>query len=382
MPTVINSAAALTSAWLTERLRSAGVLPRGEVTAFAVRANSAFNSNVSHLDVTYSGVAPQAAPRYLLLKCNAKAEWASRAGAREVALYNAVALRPDRADRLPMIVPCFDAAYDETSGDSHLLLEDVSLTHRPALTRDEQLTPGANVPAQADIARAVTVLARWHACWWQHPILGANGAVFAAVAPWCSSIESYERYVGQMRDAWNRLCADNADWLPDQVKVIYANLFHGASRLWHRYDAPRMQNKRNLTLTHGDAYFANFLCPRDGAAGETYLVDWQGPETYRATVDMVNLLATFWTREDRRSGQREMKALRLYHDTLLKQDGPARDYRWEELLLDYCLSILDWLLFTLQDFRDGAGRDYWRLKMSCLVAAYEDWKCGALIPDT
>ena len=144
--------------------------------------------------------------------------------------------------------------------------------------------------------------------------------------------------------------------------------------LWKAETEPRLATFTNLTLTHGDAYFANFLCPRAHHHGPTYLLDWQSPEVYRATGDLVNLCATFWTREQR--AQHEDWLLARYHATLLSHG--VEGYTWDMLVTDYRCSIIDWLLNTLQDRLDGAPRSYWYHKMRCLADAFDDWDCARL----
>ena len=139
---------------------------------------------------------------------------------------------------------------------------------------------------------------------------------------------------------------------------------------------PRLAGFSNLTLTHSDAYLANFLCPREGQTGMTYLIDWQSPELYRGSSDLANMCATFWTRAQRSNGEREQNVLRYYH-RILQQNG-VTGYSWENLLTDYQLSIIDWLLIPLQDCLDGAGKAYWWPKMQCLADAFEDWNCSSL----
>jgi hypothetical protein len=134
-----------------------------------------------------------------------------------------------------------------------------------------------------------------------------------------------------------------------------------------------------MTLTHGDAYFCNFLCPNEPGAGPTYLLDWQSPEVYLAASDLVNLCATFWTPAQRRQDGREDRLLRRYHDRLVA-NGVTR-YTWHDLRRDYRLAVIDWLLVPLQDRADGSPTDYWWPKMQCLAAAFEDLDCAALLAE-
>jgi hypothetical protein len=133
----------------------------------------------------------------------------------------------------------------------------------------------------------------------------------------------------------------------------------------------------HLTLVHGDAYFANFLCPRPPATGPTYLLDWQSPEVDVGGNDLVNLCATFWTSEQRHQGQRELQILRRYYATL--QAHGVSQYSWEDLRTDYQHGLIFWLLMPVQDAADGSHKDYWWPKMQCLVAAFQDWHCEELL---
>ena len=41
--------------------------------------------------------------------------------------------------------------------------------------------------------------------------------------------------------------------------------------------------------------------------------------------------------------------------------------------------LIYWLLVPVQDRYGGAGKAYWWPKMQCLVAAFQDWQCEALL---
>ncbi|MEZ4617977.1 MAG: hypothetical protein R2867_21045 [Caldilineaceae bacterium] len=61
-------------------------------------------------------------PTAFVLKQNEMADWAKAAGAEEVKFYQTVDALPDHP---AITVPCYAAAYDEASGDSYLLLQDL-----------------------------------------------------------------------------------------------------------------------------------------------------------------------------------------------------------------------------------------------------------------
>jgi hypothetical protein len=367
---VISTIEEVTPAWLTVVLRRENVLPQGRVVAIEKQPNSAFNSTVVHLKPTYSVAGASSMPHRLLLKCNLKEAWAVRAGEREVAFYQMVkGLR----DHPPVVVRCYDAAYNATTGDSRILLEDLSESHVIPVNRERQIKLIDNLPSDTHLEQAVDTLARFHAYWWEHPQLGTG---IAQIGSWCRDEEHFAVEIERRRRAWDSLLTHEGDWFPQCLKVLYESILDQMMHLWQTYTHPRLAAFSHLTLTHGDAYLANFLCPHEGQTGASYLIDWQSPEVYRGASDLVTMCTTFWTREQRSERDREHRVLRQYHRTL--QQHGVTGYPWEDLVTDYQLSIMDWLLIPLQDRLDGAGKAYWWPKMACLSDAFEDWNCSNL----
>ncbi len=357
----------VTSHWLTTVLQQAGHLPHGAVTAVAAQASVAFNSRTSFLHLTYSVDAPPDLPTRFVLKQNASADWAKVAGAAEAKFYRLVATLPDHP---PMTIPCYAAAHDETSGDSYLLLQDLSTTHAPPVTRDEQISL-EGVPSKMVIGAVVDTLAQLHAYWWQHPRLTDDTF---AVGYWSRTAERFAQYLAHRRRSWERLSTAEQAWLPAEVRTFYEQLFDHLEPHWARALYPRFQTHENLTLLHGDAYFANFLSPKVGATGRTYLLDWQSPSVDLGAYDLVNLCATFWTSAQRNKLDREMSILQRYHHGLLRHG--VTGYSWEQLLADYRSGLIFWVLMPVQDGADGAAKRYWWPKMQCLIAAFDEWECG------
>jgi hypothetical protein len=216
-------------------------------------------------------------------------------------------------------------------------------------------------------------LALHHAYWWDHPVLGA-GAFEAGY--WSRDAERFALYLQRRRASWEHLLANEAAWLPEDTRELYERVFQGLEAHWQRALEPRFRGRRHLTLVHGDAYFANFLCPV-GPGGPVYLIDWQSGTADLGGYDLANLCATFWTPEHRSAGQREQRILRHYHRTLLAHG--VRDYSWDSLVADYQAGLIFWLLVPLQDCYGGAPREYWCPKMQCLAAAFREWGCEALL---
>src|SRR5947209_6993070 len=168
MTTYIPVGDHITAVWLTAVLREANVLRRGEVMVVENEATHAFNSFTSHLLLRYSADASPGVPTRLVLKRNVQEDWGVEAGADEVKFYSLVMSLQDHP---PVIAPCYAAAYDKESGNSYLLLQDLSATHMPPVTRDQQISIVEGVPSDIYIESVVDTLAHVHAYWWEHPLL-------------------------------------------------------------------------------------------------------------------------------------------------------------------------------------------------------------------
>lgn len=326
--------------WLTAALRRSGVLTQGEVTRVTVRPSGAFNSSTLFVRATYRG-ALAATPTRLVLKRPTAAAWSRAAAAEEVRFYRLLAQRPDHP---PITPPCLGTG--EPDGDPYVLLEDLSRTHVVPVTRDQTIAlRGVVTTRHLDLA--VDTLARLHAYWWT-----------PAMPPFPPA-EPFASMVRRRQQAWLRVRAQ----VPQRARQFYEYVLAQASTV-DTGAGPR-------TLVHGDTYLSNFLVPRTGN-GPAVLLDWQSPTVDIGAIDLANLCATFWTRHPRRA--LEPRVLRRYHETL---DRP--DYPYDQLLADYRIAVLGWLLVPVQDAADGSSPAYWQPKMRCLLEAAEDLKIVELI---
>jgi thiamine kinase-like enzyme len=357
----------ITPEWLTKVLSLSGMLGTGAVTTVEQQPTAAFNSATSRLTLRFTDDVPASVPTHLILKSNIAEEWAREAGAEEVGFYTLVAAL---ADHPRVIAPCYGAVHDESSGQSYLLLRDLSATHRPPVTREQLIGLVEAVPSDSAIAAVVETLADLHAYWWDNPLLHAGQF---PVGYWSRTAERFQAYLEKRTNSWQHLIAREKSRLPEDVRALYQKVLACLPSYWERWLYPRFQASRHLTLVHGDAYFANFLCPQPPNGGPTYLLDWQSPGVDVGAYDLANLCATFWTSAERHENQREEQILRRYHDTL-RAHGVS-GYQWEDLLGDYQLGLIFWLLMPVQDAADGSSYDYWWPKMQCLVAAFRDWRC-------
>lgn len=353
---MITSPQQATPEWLTYTLQNAGILRQGQVKSIGFRANDAFNSVVTHLEVEYSADANADLPKKLILKLNR-----DHNGETEVKFYNLV--KPLSA-QLPMLVNCYLADYDPSTGDTVCLLQDISATHhRPAkLPPDDQLNS------------IIEALAGFHAYWWQHPELGQHPDL-TEVRWWYRDAGFFERHIERRQNEWAKFIGGVGQDFPKELQSLYENALSNLPHLWGTYLAPRIAALQNITLSHGDCYLNQFLCPIE--SGQTHIVDFDSVSANFGPYDLVYLMTTVWTPEQRHKANREMQVLHLYHEIL--QAKGISGYSWENLLTDYRLMISLMIFDPVFDQTNGSRESYWWPKMQCLTGAYQDLYCAALL---
>ena len=360
MTTVIRSVADATPDLLTSLLKAFGVLDDQCVTDVQIRTANALNSTVAHLGLSFDKQRAKA-PAALLLKLNRQG-----VGEEEVAFYK---LATESGGDTSMLVPCVDAAFDAGNGNSHLLLLDVSATHEPVVER-EALLELRGVPSETHLQGVTEALARFHATWWEHPLLDKR-LVTRLTERYRSAPDFETRWAKHQRD-YEAFVEAHGREAPNDLHALYQNALEHHPKLW-RWIQPRVQEMSGLTLTHNDCYLVQFLSPKSGQT-PTYVVDFQTVCTDFAARDLVYLMATFWTREQRQ--MRERGLLEHYHH-LLNAHG-VEGYSLETLFLDYRLMLIDMVFHPVWDTTYGADPGYWQPKLKCLTDAYRDWRCEEL----
>lgn len=328
------------------------------------RANDAFNSRVVHLTVKCES--PDI-PARLIVKLNREGD-----GELEVRYYQLVNAQPTPPTTSPRAVAC---AYDSESGASYLVMQDISETHIvPVLRKDVLALRG--MPTETHLRQMAELTARFHAYWWEHPDLKA-GAL--PVRWWYGDEAQFRAHVARCERDWATFQAKTTTTeLPDEYRAFYSDLLARLPVLWTRYLEPRVTTFQALTVTNGDCYFAQFLCPIDESdtEGRAYLVDFQDASGNLPAFDLVFMFAIFWTVEQRHEDDREMRLLRRYHEVLC--DNGVTNYSWDDLLRDYRVALTLIVFFVVFDAASGASYGYWWPKIQCLVANFRDLDCMAL----
>jgi hypothetical protein len=366
MHNVIASAEQVTPEWLTTVLHEKGYLSRGQVISVQ-KVNHpqhivAFFADISCLEVSYSDRVSELAPRRLFLKVS-KPDlqpadlWMGR---KEVEFYNTIASTMDD----PPLVRCYDAVYAPDTGQSHVLLDDLSETH----FQPEPPLP----PSDLHCKRLMDCLASFHAHWWEHPRLGTDIGELANEA---TSIEGVLRYPYSV-DETEEMFSGFVDFLGDRLPIARRRVYEQVLSAWPFPGLPeRLSERRGLTLVHGDAHVWNFLYPRHPEHDQVYIIDWHEWGISLGTNDLADMIALEWYSE--RRARLEEPLLRRYHDQLLAHG--VEDYDWERCWNDYRLSVIRILFFPVWMHAGGRSSVTWWPMLERVILAFQDLECVNLL---
>ena len=343
--------------WLTQVLTDSGALIAGSVTAFTLRRDERRLSKVGYLELVYSPDAKGACPANLFLKICATDLNGDFLGPSEVNYY---ARDYVGVEGLP-ILTCYDAVYSAELGAYHILLDDVSATHRESHGRMPTLDYGLALAEG---------LARMHALWWGAARLAAGGEPIPTAA-------HIERYVSIARAGLQPMLESCRDEIDSRWEIALFDIFdHHPAKM-----VERTANGNGFTLVHGDANPGNILAPVHGDR-PVYLIDRQPFDwsltTWIGASDIAYMTVHWWEPDVRR--ELEIPILRRYHDHLLANG--VTDYSWEQLLLDYRLSAVQSVYVASEwcRFEDDCAelKWLWLMQLRRAMTAFFDLDCGGL----
>jgi len=349
--------------WLTQALRTGGVLGDQAVSTFRIEplgADRSRTSSLARITVEYDGH-PAGLPDSMFAKFVSRIpdnrEFVAEFGLfrREIELYE------NLGDAIPMNMPrLYFGLAPEGSDVAVILLEEIKAISKAALSAEERLTAG-------EIKLALRDLSKMHAKWWEDQVLDAY--------TWLGTMDSgarrslyqlYDEAWARMRDALEpaltpaevRICSGLSSYLPTLMSEL---------------------NRMPVTLCHGDFHGGNLLWDETGEPRTVWAVDWQIATKGPAIIDVAWFLGTGVTRVDVHLVRRDY--LPEYHSALLAR-GVAH-YEHERFLSDYRYGVLNGLTrliallanldFAVQDFVESAR---WLVGD---MAAAEDAGCAKLI---
>ena len=345
-----SESAPTTPKQLSSALYSTGTLRHGAILKVEIHKRIETPvSNLWFIEVEYApGSSPQL-PNRLVVKWPAVESPAPEQGVPEVVFYRELA----PMCLSPLIVRCL-ATASPTSRRQWLILEDLRLSHTNP--------PWPECPSNAEVNEAVTVLARFHAAWWDAPALGETVGTLHTET-------NLRTMVHEIASHLPGLINDLNDDLSVSDRLVLETVFQSSLQPWLR-----LLENRALTVVHGDAHPWNFLFSRSGE-GLPYLIDWQLWHLDVGPRDLAFLLALHWEPTVRR--QLELPLLNLYHEELIKSG--VKNYSFAELLLDYRRCVVRNLTFPIILWSRGLDREAWRNRLNFALAAYRDLDCAELL---
>ena len=248
----------------------------------------------------------------------------------------------------PPLIRCYDAAHSDETNRSHILLDDLSETH----TQPEQ----SEAPSKEMSRLAVEALGRAHAHWWNPP------------SPRPRAEFDVSGFIENLRKTVSEFSASAE--LTVIEKDAYSRMLGAADRIWGR-----MTRQDNLTVTHGDMHWWNFLYPKDPFVHSVHLFDWHLWHVDLGARDLAFLLALGGFAEPRPEIEDDL--LHAYHETLI-ENGVA-DYSWEMLIEDYRWSAIRNLNIPVIFRSQGKHESTWRTALRRAVESYERLDCGSLL---
>ncbi|MFZ0548942.1 MAG: phosphotransferase [Candidatus Promineifilaceae bacterium] len=350
---VITDIEQLTPDWMTQALQRHGL--SGEITAVETEHLHGTWSKMYRIRPSYSVSNPDLPESFLLKICSGEH---AVFGPSEVYYYTM-----DYANLPDAPIPrCYDGVYQSEPRGYHLLVEDLSATHKDTWEMPPTLERGKAV-AEA--------LARLHAHYWGPDRIESIGEKIPGAL-------EIGRYVGHNKQGLHPLFDTMGDALPPDWRQVLEDVFayHPAAML------ARTRRPAGFTIVHGDVNSGNILAPIDGGDGRIYLIDRQ-PFDWSLTcwlgaADLAYMMVEWWDTEMRR--EHEMTVLRHYQSCL---EALGAEYPWGLLVNDYRLSAVkslqgavEWCV--LEEDRNDK-RWVWEPKLHKAMAAYFDLDCAEIM---
>lgn len=302
-PSIPETVAEMTPAWVTEALAAAGVLEDETVTSVDAQAVGTGQMSDSHrLTLTFDG--PTRAPATMMAKLHAT-DPTSRSTAKTLGSYEIeVRFYQQLAPELPMRTPrAFHADVDPEAAAFVLLLEDMA-PGRPG----DQLA-GCTLD---EATVAVDELVKLHAPRWGDQSLGE--------LPWLhrNPEGSRQLMLGLLPELWGGFRERYSAELGPEVHAA-------GDALFTNLEAYLLADTEPWSVVHGDYRLDNLLFDPAPGGVPIAVVDWQTCTHGPATQDVAYFIGAGLSLEDRRANEEALA--RRYHTAL--QDAGVTGYDWE-----------------------------------------------------
>ena len=356
----------VTAGWLTEALRSGGVIGDQEVSNFKIeplRADQSLTSSLARITVVYdedSEVLPSSMFAKFVSGISANRGLAARLGIfrREIVLYKTL------GNSIPLNIPkLYFGLVSEQSDTSVLLMEDIKAVSKASLPPEKRLL------TSGEAILGVNELAKMHAKWWGDQALGEY--------QWLLSADNdtwRQTYQSSYDEAWSK----TRGILEPVLTPAEAGICRGLSGYLTTLQA--QLGSMPETLCHGDLNQGNLLWDSPGNPSSVWFVDWQFSARAPAVLDVALFLGMGVGKSHTRLIRQNY--LPAYHDALVNSGVTLYDY--QQFLNDYRFALLDRLsrimtLLSDLNLTKEESVDMIRLRVGNMAGAAEDAGCADLV---
>lgn len=355
MVMMANDLKFLTSEWLSNTLIQAGH-DIGRVIDFKQTMENRYVTSIHHLDLTFENQTLNPSLNHLFLKVYKSNLYHDISNSKEVEFYNFFPANMPAGACSIGFPPCISAGFIDEAHVAYVLLYDLSKTHY-SLIKSHQCP-------QDELEQLITVLAKFHAFWWDHPKLGHG------IQPYVTR-EDFVEYIGDLERRLPVFFDIMGDKLPPERQKIYQKIIDNGENLFQR-----LAQKKNVTMIHGDANpIGNILFPFN-RKDPAYLIDWNAWRVHLGTKDVAYAIGlNFYPHQRARF---ESNILKLYYN-LLVENG-VTNYDWDEFWYDYRLcmvvNLMAPMVLSTWDINLGV---WWPYYFKGFLN-FEDLKCEELLP--
>jgi len=363
---VITDIEQLTPEWLTNIFKKRGYLSDGKVIKIIKRnSQETITSNVHFLELNFSNDAlTEATFPEIVVKIPKSVDLAKFVGKHETKFYKIVA---ETMNNMPIPI-CYDAAFSEETGDSHIILENLSDTH-------SELSSWPDPPSKRYCERAIDCLAEIHAFWWDNQKLKELSkhayVLYTFKENSFNEKEIFNWFQNQNRnlERFLKLLGDNiSDKRKESFKIVFS--------IYPQLAYERIR-KENITVIHADAHFWNFFYPKniENEKNKALLIDWQSWSIGVGCQDLAYMIGLFMYPEGRHLIEKDL--IKRYHNDLLKYG--IKNYSWDECWYDYRLSAFLNLYRVVWWWSVNAPPIAWWPALEKSILTLEDLNCMELL---
>ena len=344
----------ITPEWLTSVLRNNGFLDQGTITKVHITRTIKGISSLIFFEITplNSGVLDKIS-RSMVLKCNKFSN--------EGRFY---CLMKDRSLDLP-IPKCYNLNELRQNESQCLLLDDLSETYEDM----GNIIP----PSKSRCEMAINSLTKIHATFWDHSDL--------------EKVVPHENSIAYMLDKskkkFPRILKHVFETLGDKISEDRKKIYNIVSSQFPEIKLNRLNLRKHLTLTHGDAWLGNFLFPKqnnnyqDNTNYQVNIIDWESSSVGFGPNDLAHMIGLNWNSERRKSLEQDL--VKHYHEELTKNG--IQDYSWENCWYDYRLGIIGELLTPIMFcYWKFPPRMWWQI-LEYSYQSFTDLQCLDIIKE-